>query len=142
MARVLTINPEKLELTVATTADPDSRIVVQVAAVNDLPNSGGQIFFPDCATPDAMIRLWGSRAQTADSPFIATDIRGCGNGGCSDPTGIRSRLRKIRREQYTSGDEGLDRTGSGMRGENGPGDGRGSGNGGGGNGGGGGGGNR
>ena len=136
MARVLTVNPERLELTVATAADPNSRMVVQVAAVNDLPSSRGQIFLPDCVAPDATIRLWGSRAQTADSPFIATDIRGCGHGGCSDPTGIRSRLRKIRTYQHTSGDDGLGRTGTGMHGEGGPGDGQGGGKGGGGNGGG------
>lgn len=147
VARVLTVDPETLQLTVESATDPGNTMVVQVAAVNDLPSSGGQIFLPECATPDAMIRLWGSRAQTEDSPFVATDIRGCGNGGCSDPTGIRSRLRKNRTYQHTSAEEGLNRSGTGMRGEGGHGGGQargnsdasngGGGNGGGGNGGGG-----
>ncbi len=144
VARVLTVNPEALELTVVTATDPDTKIVVQIAAANDLPSSGGQTFLPECAAPDATIRLWGRREQTESPLFIATDIRGCGNEGCSDPTGIRSRLRKIRTHQESNTHEGEDKEGyrSGSGTHRGGGQGEGSGGGHGGGGGGGGGGNR
>ena len=34
--------------------------------------------------------------------FITTDIRGCKRGGCSDPTGVRLRLLKSRKNSQRS----------------------------------------
>ena len=123
------MNSEALELTVVTEAEPNTKIVVQISAVNDLPNRNGKVFLPKCAIPEAIIRLWGNREQTGKTLFIATDIRGCRNGGCTDPTGIRSRLRKIRTHHYTNadegGNEGADHSGAGLHGEGGAGNGQG-----------------
>jgi uncharacterized membrane protein YgcG len=141
VARILTVNHESLELTVVTEADPDTQIAVQFATENELPRNGELAFLPNCATPGETVRLWGNRKQSEDPLFIATDIRGCRYGRCSDPTGIRSRLRKIRRHQYTTesegGEEGFDSPGYGNQSSRGNGEGSGGGNsGGGGNGGG------
>ena len=146
VARILTVNYESLELTVVTEADPDTPIAVQFAPENELPRDGEQAFLPKCATPGETVRLWGNRNQSADPLFIATDIRGCRYGRCSDPTGIRSRLRKIRRHQYTieseGGKESFDSPGYGNQSSRGNGDGNSGGGGNGGGNGGGGGGNR
>jgi len=112
VARVLTVNPETLELTVVSSVNPGGHITVRIAEENDLPRKAEQVFFPGCVTSGATIRLWGNSEQTKDMFFIATDIRGCRNGGCSDPTGVRSRLWKIRHHKYGTVAEGANRSGT------------------------------
>lgn len=96
MARVLEIDPEGLELTVISLAAPDTQLRVRIAEKNHLPQSDGQVVFPGWVSPGATIRLWGNRGETEELLFLVTNIRGCKSGGCSDPTGVRSRLRKMR----------------------------------------------
>ena len=136
VARVLEVNPQNMELTVVPITDPKRNITVRIAGKNDLPRRDGKSLLPGCVVQGATIRLWGSN-ERADSPFfLAIDIRGCRRGSCSDPTGVRSRLRKIRLYENKSSEEGGEYSGMGGRGRGG------HGNGGGNDGGGGGGGNR
>lgn len=102
MARVLTIDPEALELTVVTPADPDSQITVRIAEKNVLPQSDQGIFFPRCVAQGSTIRIWGTREELETPLFVASEIRGCGGSGCSDPTGVRLRLRKDRKHKKHS----------------------------------------
>ncbi len=95
LAKVLAIDSARLELTISTPAAPNTQITVRITEENDLPRDGKQLFLPKCVVPGATIRLWGSRGPAEESLFIATSIRGCKNGGCADPTGVRSRLRKM-----------------------------------------------
>ncbi len=136
VARVLEVHPQNMELTVVPITDPKNKITVRIAGKNDLPRHDGQSLFPGCVVQGATIRLWGSN-EKADSPFfLATDIRGCRKGSCSDPTGVRSRLRKIRMYENKNFEEGGEYSGMGGRGGGGHGNGGGNGNGGGGGGGG------
>jgi uncharacterized membrane protein YgcG len=135
VARVLEINPEQLELKVIRTDTSRSHVAVIIADENDLPVHDGQTFFPECVVPGATIRLWGKAETKKDLYFLATDIRGCRKGACSDPTGVRSRLRKIRKHETTVPEWDGEHSGNGRQGMCGHG-------GSGGNGGGGGGGNR
>lgn len=95
MAKVLSVDSEKMELVVVSPANPDKQITVRLTGKNNLPLNGRRTVFPSCVAPGETIRLWGSSVQTDVSLFFATDIRGCKSGGCSDPTGVRSRLQKI-----------------------------------------------
>ncbi len=136
VARVLEVSSENLELVVISTKDTDSKVTVRIAGQNDLPRHEGQTFFPDCVAPGETIRLWGSNETTDDPYFLATDIRGCRKGGCSDPTGVRSRLRNIRKHEDRNSEGDGEQTGFGMQGMGGHGGagGNGGGNGGGGGG--------
>ncbi len=138
VARVLEVNQQSLELTVIPTTESKNKITVRVAGNNALPRNDKQYFFPGCVVQGAIIRLWGSTAKEDSQYFLATDIRGCRKGGCSDPTGVRSRLRKIRKYENRISEDGEGYSGRGGRG----GGGNGGGGSGGGSGGGGGGGNR
>lgn len=136
VARVLEVFPEKQLLTVASIDNPAEHFTVRIAEENDLPVRGGEIAFPECVVKGATIRLWGITEQTDPPLFIAADIRGCRHGGCTDPTGVRSRLRKIRNEGYGISDEGNSRSDYGGyegHGRGGQGSGGGNGGGGGGN---------
>ena len=144
VVKVKEMDTDNLQLTVKSTANPDTEYTVRIAVENDLPRQSGKTVFPECVANGETIRLWGV-AEDSDNPlFIATDIRGCRHGGCFDPTGVRSRLRKVREHEqsdHETDDWDFD-FGYGM-GEHGNKGGRGGGNGGGnGGGGGGGGGNR
>lgn len=140
-AKIVAVDPGKLELTIVTPTNPDNQITVRIAKKNDLPQAARGTFFPGCVTPGATIRLWGSSSKQADDPFfVATDIRGCKSGGCSDPTGVRSRLRTIQEHERKSWEESPDNRSHGNHGQSGHGNGGGGGNGGNGSGGGGGGG--
>ena len=133
MARVLAVSPENLELTVSPIDNSDKNIIVHINDKNDLPQFEGQSFLPECVVTGATIRLWG-KDETEDNPFfLATDIRGCRKGGRSDPTGVRSRLRKIRKHSDSYIDENGEPTGNRSHGQGGHGNGGGNGGGGGGN---------
>ncbi len=138
VAKVLAVDAEKMELTVVSPAGPDSQIIVRIADESNLSLHDQGTVFPACVAPGETIRLWGSREQEETPHFFATDIRGCKSGGCSDPTGVRSRLRKIRedRQEFSGADSGNSGFGSNQASGRGNGGGQGSGNGGGGGGGG------
>lgn len=137
MAKVLSVDSEKMELTVVSPANPDSQITVRIAGKNNLPQNDGETVFPGCVAPGETIRLWGSREQTGGPFFLATDIRGCKHGGCSDPTGVRSRLHKIWEYRRAFPGEESKKSGFGGHGASGHGNGGGHGGGNGGGGGGG-----
>ncbi len=136
VARVLEVDSKNMEITVVATVESNINVTVRIAGENNLPQHEGQIFFPECVVSGATIRLWGS-TETVEKPvFLATDIRGCRKGGCSDPTGVRLRLRKIRNyeSRQPQGDGEHSRTSGRGTGGHGSAGGNGGGNGGGGGG--------
>ncbi len=97
-----------------------------------LPQSEeGDSFLPGCVQVGKRVRVWGETPASGAS-FLATDVRGCGGMGCSDPTGVRSRLQKDKKRNYwNQGTDSSDVDGGGSTGR---GNGRGNGGGGGGSG--------
>lgn len=137
VARVVSVSHDQLELIVVPAAHESSETRVQIAEDNSLPQYEGKPVFPDCVAEGTDIRLWGEAVEK--NRFLAKDIKGCRHGGCLDPTGVRSRLKRVEKRDlfFPSSDEGFHSggRGSGGKGNNG-GSGNGSGNGGGGGGGG------
>lgn len=105
MGKVLAVDLEKMEFEIVPLStgkrspkDADNKsILVRIAEENNLPGEGEDVVFPRCVVVGDSIRLWGNRVQNGDHIFFATDIRGCRGGGCSDPTGVRSRLLQSRK---------------------------------------------
>jgi len=106
VAKVQEMDSAKLKLTVKSTAIPATEYTVRIAVENDLPRESGRTVFPECVATGETVRLWGHAEDSDDSLFIANDIRGCRHGGCSDPTGVRSRLSKV--QQYEQNGEDAD----------------------------------
>ena len=106
MGKVLAVDLEKMEIEIVPlaagklfkTSSDNEAILVRIAEENNLPGEGEDVVFPRCVVVGDSIRLWGKRAQNSDHIFFATDIRGCRGGGCSDPTGVRSRLLQSRKK--------------------------------------------
>ena len=105
MGKVLAVDPNKMEIEIAPlpaekqseTGVDNTIILVRIAEENNLPRDGRTVFFPRSVVVGERIRLWGSMVQNGNSVFVATDIRGCRGRGCSDPTGVRSRLLQSRK---------------------------------------------
>ena len=105
MGKVLAVDLEKMEIEIVPLSpgklpeagSDNEAILVRIAEENNLPGEGETVFFPRCVVIGDSIRLWGNKAQNGDHIFFATDIRGCRGGGCSDPTGVRSRLLQSRK---------------------------------------------
>lgn len=72
-------------------------IQVRPAMKNILPNRAGETILPGCVTAGNHVRVWGHWEKPGQNMLLAHDIRGCVGGGCSDPTGILSRLKKASR---------------------------------------------
>ncbi len=90
IGEVLTVNHETMEIEIQSQGLPEnkaSEIQSEMLSVEVQSN------IPACATVGATIRLWGRYQKgTSSNRFLASEIRGCREGGCSDPTGVRSRL--------------------------------------------------
>ena len=72
------------------------KILVLLTKENALPRLGGKHVFPECVKEGNWLRIWGLwEKNKQDDIFLAHEIKGCADGGCSDPTGIMSRLRKL-----------------------------------------------
>jgi len=105
MGKVQAVDLEKMEIEIVplTTGIQSAKgadnkpILVRIADENNLPGEGEDVVFPRCVVVGDSIRLWGNRVHNGDHLFFATDIRGCRGGGCSDPTGVRSRLLQSRK---------------------------------------------
>ena len=140
MGKVLSFNTMEQEIEVAPQKSNNKKLESGFKGENVLVQS--KIALPACVSTGANIRLWGEVLQGEINTFIATDIRGCRGGGCSDPTGVRSRLSRRGKYARSNWDDSestgksMDSNGrgSGSHGGNG---GSGNGHGGGGNGGGG-----
>ncbi len=146
VAKVLDVHVEQMEIEVSPVgrmteslaAKPGEILLVQVADKNNLPQKEGRVSFPGCVVIGDTIRLWGAYARGRADRFMVTDIRGCRGGGCLDPTGVRSRLRRGRRNsQHSESDVDGGGFANGRGGDRGDGHGGGGGNGGSGGGGGG-----
>ncbi len=70
-------------------------ITVQLSPENVSLHRNGNVI-PQCVYPGSLIRVWGSWDAKGSDEFLATDIRGCRGGGCSDPSGVRMRLMQKR----------------------------------------------
>lgn len=117
MGKVLAVDMQRMEIQLAPRksgkmAHPFSeneKILVRLAKENNLPRESDEVVFPGCVSLGMTIRLWGTRASTEEGIFVVTDIRGCRGKGCSDPTGVRSRLlsdREHKRHGFHSSDYG------------------------------------
>lgn len=126
MGKVLSVNSVKNEIEVAPEVLTDDNSGSSATEENVLVQS--KVALPPCVTTGAKIRLWGERLPDDINIFIATEIRGCRGRGCSDPTGVRSRL--FRRGKHfrntlsrsTTKNKGMGhrgRKGGGVHGENG-----------------------
>lgn len=89
------------------------RILIRPAKDNILPKQGGKSLFPDCVIEGDQIRIWGDWQNGEQDVFLAHDIRGCKGGGCSDPTGIMSRLKRFSESRRKN--MGNSRSGRGAR---------------------------
>lgn len=105
MGKVLAVDLERMEIEIVPLSigkqshkgSDNKAFFVRIAEENNLPEEGETIVFPRCVVVGDTIRLWGNRVQNEEHIFYATDIRGCRGGGCSDPTGVRSRLLQSRK---------------------------------------------
>lgn len=69
-------------------------VLIRPLQDNIFPKKEGRSVFPDCVIEGEQIRIWGDWEGGNRQVFLANDIRGCKGGGCSDPTGIMSRLKR------------------------------------------------
>ena len=77
----------------------EKRVTVK-AMGSILPQSEeGKTLLPGCVQVGEMVRVWGE-SMTVEAGFFASDIRGCRGKGCSDPTGVRSRLHGDKRRNF------------------------------------------
>jgi hypothetical protein len=96
---VVSAEIEKLEIElIPITGDParpdgkeKKSVTVKLSADNLVISRMGRRVFPGCVYPGGRIRLWGHMDQGV---FMATEIRGWGGKGRSDPTGVRRRLQR------------------------------------------------
>ncbi len=115
MAKVLAVDTEKMEIQVLcqaakkslATGSNEEKLLVRIAAENDLPRVSGVVVFPGCVVSGKTIRLWGETALHGGNVFFATDIRGCRDGRCSDPTGVRLRLLRSRMNNQLGTNDGF-----------------------------------
>lgn len=92
MGKVLSVNSARNEIEVVPEILTGDNSVSNATEENVLVQS--KVALPACVTIGAKIRLWGERLPDDINTFIATEIRGCRGRGCSDPTGVRSRLSR------------------------------------------------
>ncbi len=101
LAKVVEVDYEKLVIRVLPQAvtspepsqEPEGQITVEMVAENAAVHRNGSVI-PQCVYPGSLIRVWGSWGEKEKHYFLATDIRGCRGGGCSDPSGVRMRLQQ------------------------------------------------
>ncbi len=94
--RELTVEPRHGQKLFADLAGKE-QVLVRIAENNNLPKNGAETSLPLCVSPGNRIRLWGVMVEGEQPFFEATDIRGCRGGVCGDPTGVRFRLQRHRR---------------------------------------------
>ena len=92
MGKVLSVDTAKNEIEVVPEALSDDKSGESANEESVFVQS--KVVLPPCVIIGAKIRLWGNRPPDHIKTFIATEIRGCRGGGCSDPTGVRSRLSR------------------------------------------------
>ena len=108
VGKVVAVDVQKMEIEVEPQSplqlfkEAESRrtVTVRLSKRNTIKTNDRSSPFPECVVPGKKIRLWGEKEKSSNRVFTATDIRGCGGGGCQDPTGVRSRLRKMRERTY------------------------------------------
>ena len=100
MGKVLSVNNAKNEIEVVPEGLPDNKSIASTKKESIFVQS--KVALPACVIIGAKIRLWGKRLPDDIHTFIATDIRGCRGGGCSDPTGVRSRLSRRGQHSWSS----------------------------------------
>ena len=70
-------------------------ILIRVTKKNVLVKKNGKSVFPECIKTGDQIRVWGAWGNNKQNILLAHDIKGCKGGGCSDPTGIMLRLKRL-----------------------------------------------
>jgi len=95
---VLTIDREASRMTIRTGAEGAEGVVQSVALTEKLliDNRSGGKRLPGCIELGRHVRVWGEAAGEGEV-FLAEEVRGCGMGGCTDPTGVRQRLNRGRK---------------------------------------------
>ncbi len=105
LGRVVEVDYEKLKIDVSPQRTGQEQeklelagyITVHLAPENAVLHRNGSVV-PQCVYPGSLIRVWGSWEEQGGKDFLASDIRGCRGGGCSDPSGVRMRLMQRRNE--------------------------------------------
>jgi hypothetical protein len=141
--KIMEVNEKTVEILLAgvetegVSIKEEQRYTIRIAHDNVFPKHNDKTVFPECVKPGNWIKIWGHLEEQQHHVIVAYDIKGCLEGGCSDPTGIMSRLRKIMESKNSFSGKGNQEHGSGgNEGNGGGGGGGGGGAGGGGHGGG------
>ena len=76
-------------------SENNKKILIRVAKKNVFVKKNGRLVFPECIKTGDQIRVWGAWGNNKQNILLAHDIKGCKGGGCSDPTGIMLRLKRL-----------------------------------------------
>lgn len=99
--QILEVNGKNMEIVIASEKKKKDEInggktiLIRMAKDNLFQKQNDHPFFPECVKPGNWIRIWGYWEEDTHNVMLASDIKGCADGGCSDPTGIMSRLKKM-----------------------------------------------
>jgi len=124
IGKILRIDSDKMEFEVVPLSPSPSSlfpsdndtILVRIAKIHNLAKDDTGVSFPGCVVVGESVRLWGTQSVNDDHLFLTTDIRGCRGGGCSDPTGVRSRLLRARHRRSIADSEWQDSDVDGVNG--------------------------
>lgn len=97
---VIDIDREAMKMTIRTSSEESGEMMRIVSLTEKLliKNQAGAKRLPGCIQPGNRVRVWGTVNDLEEEKvFVAEEIRGCGMGGCNDPTGVRDRLNKSRK---------------------------------------------
>ena len=121
--QVLDINEKKNEFMMHLESPPENveglshrkeSIRVRSTMENALSQHSDGTFLPRCVAVGSHVRVWGHWENPGQDLLLAHDIKGCAGGGCADPTGILSRLKKaLGLMDKQSADKSVGRAGSG-----------------------------
>lgn len=100
---VLGIDREANRMTIRTDAEGADGGVQTIALTEKLlvdSRAGGKRL-PGCIELGRHVRVWGEAAGEG-KVFLAEEVRGCGMSDCTDPTGVRQRLNRGRKNDMAA----------------------------------------
>lgn len=93
------LDQDKLIMTIREEGEGQAGRLVRVALPQAVLTAAGDARLPDCLAVGRHVRVWGTAYAVDSSSFTADDVRGCTMAECGDPTGVRSRLFRHRKEK-------------------------------------------
>lgn len=103
---VLDVDREAMQMTIRTGAEETGEVVRVVTLSEALlvENRAGDSRLPGCLQAGKHVRVWGvATVEDKTNLFLAEAVRGCGMTSCSDPTGVRERLKRGRKWDAAGG---------------------------------------